>query len=108
MSTILAQIRNNVFTQASWFTVSSILIYILLFLNNCSIDHTYKVYIGGAQKRPDGNYSCPILNPAGEVIAQVADGNRKDIRDAVEAAHKAAPGYQYGWIDGQMDECMDE
>lgn len=57
-----------------------------------SIDHTYKVYIGGAQKRPDGNYSCPILNTAGEVIAQVADGNRKDIRDAVEAAHKAAPG----------------
>ena len=58
-----------------------------------SIDHTYKVYIGGAQKRPDGNYSRPVQNPSGEVIGQVADGNRKDIRDAVEAAHKAAPGY---------------
>ncbi|KAM7445822.1 hypothetical protein ABFA07_005798 [Porites harrisoni] len=58
-----------------------------------SIDHTYKVYIGGAQKRPDGNYSRPVQNPSGEVIGQVADGNRKDIRDAVEAAHKAAPGW---------------
>lgn len=57
-----------------------------------SIDHTYKVYIGGAQKRPDGNYSRPVLDPKGEVIGQVAEGNRKDIRDAVEAAHKAAPG----------------
>ena len=59
----------------------------------CSIDHTYKMYIGGAQKRPDGNYSRPVLDPKGEVIGQVADGNRKDIRDAVEAAHKAAPEY---------------
>lgn len=51
------------------------------------------MYIGGAQKRPDGNYSRPVMNLKGEVIGQVADGNRKDIRDAVEAAHKAAPGY---------------
>ena len=50
------------------------------------------MYIGGAQKRPDGNYSRPVLDPKGEVIGQVAEGNRKDIRDAVEAAHKAAPG----------------
>ena len=52
------------------------------------------MYIGGAQKRPDGNYSRPVLDPKGEVIGQVADGNRKDIRDSVEAAHKAAPGYR--------------
>ena len=51
------------------------------------------MYIGGAQKRPDGNYSRPVLDPQGEVIGQVAEGNRKDIRDAVEAAHKAAPGW---------------
>lgn len=57
-----------------------------------SIDHTYKVYIGGAQKRPDGNYSRPVLDPNGQVIGQVGEGNRKDIRDAVEAAHKAATG----------------
>jgi len=57
------------------------------------IDHTLKMYIGGAQKRPDGNYSCAITGPSGVLVGQVGDGNRKDIRDAVEAAHKAAPGW---------------
>ena len=54
-----------------------------------SIDRTAKLYIGGAQKRPDGNYTRPILSPAGIFVGQAGDGNRKDIRNAVEAAHKA-------------------
>jgi hypothetical protein len=29
----------------------------------------------------------------GRVLGQVSDGNRKDVRNAVEAAHKAAPGW---------------
>ncbi|XP_061407031.1 aldehyde dehydrogenase family 16 member A1 [Lethenteron reissneri] len=59
-----------------------------------SVDRTYKLYYGGAQKRPDGMYSRPVLAPDGSsVIAYVADGNRKDVRNAVEAAHKAAPGW---------------
>lgn len=79
------------------------------------IDRTYKVYIGGKQLRPDGNYSRPVLNNEGnsvyfcvsvlrnrdefvwqiigKCVAEVAEGNRKDIRDAVEAAHAAAPGW---------------
>uniref|UniRef100_A0ABM0GME7 Aldehyde dehydrogenase family 16 member A1-like n=1 Tax=Saccoglossus kowalevskii TaxID=10224 RepID=A0ABM0GME7_SACKO len=57
------------------------------------IDRTYKLYYGGGQKRPDGQYSRPVLSPAGEVISVVADGNRKDIRNAVEVAHAAAPGW---------------
>lgn len=57
-----------------------------------SIDRTLKVYIGGAQRRPDAPYARPVFSPTGSVIGQVAEGNRKDIRDAVEAAHKAAPG----------------
>lgn len=78
-------------------TVTTLVVFscFLFFSFFFSIDHTYKVYIGGAQKRPDGNYSRPVQNPSGEVIGQVADGNRKDIRDAVEAAHKAAPGCVY-------------
>lgn len=76
-------------------TLVAFSLFSFLFLFVFSIDHTYKVYIGGAQKRPDGNYSRPVQNPSGEVIGQVADGNRKDIRDAVEAAHKAAPGCVY-------------
>lgn len=53
------------------------------------IDRTPKLFIGGKQKRPDGNYVRPIINPAGQFVGHVGDGNRKDIRDAVEAAHKA-------------------
>jgi aldehyde dehydrogenase (NAD+) len=54
------------------------------------IDRTPKLYVGGKQKRPDGNYTFPVYDPAGRVVGQAAEGNRKDIRDAVEAAHKAA------------------
>nr|MBN1228228.1 aldehyde dehydrogenase family protein [Anaerolineae bacterium] len=54
------------------------------------IDRTPKLYIGGKQMRPDGAYVRPVRNPAGKVIGQVGDGNRKDIRDAVEAAHTVA------------------
>src|SRR5437764_429698 len=56
------------------------------------IDRTYKLFIGGAQVRPDQGYSRKILAPSGALLAEVADGNRKDIRNAVEAAHAAA-----GW-----------
>ncbi|XP_071498409.1 putative aldehyde dehydrogenase DhaS [Diadema antillarum] len=57
-----------------------------------SIDRTYKLYYGGAQKRPDGMYSRPIMDTENQVVALVSDSNRKDVRNAVEAAHKAAPG----------------
>ena len=53
------------------------------------LDRTAKLYIGGAQKRPDGNYTRAVLSPAGKLVGQVGDGSRKDIRKAVEAAHKA-------------------
>ena len=60
-----------------------------------SIDRTYKLYIGGKQKRPDANYSRTILNKDGKILGQVGDGNRKDIRDAVEAANAALSGLVY-------------
>jgi aldehyde dehydrogenase (NAD+) len=53
------------------------------------IDRTPKMYIGGRQVRPDGHYTRAILDPDGKIIGQVGDGNRKDIRNAVEAAHAA-------------------
>lgn len=52
------------------------------------LDRTHKLFIGGKQTRPDGNYS---LDVRGE---QVARGNRKDVRNAVEAALAAQPGWQ--------------
>ena len=57
-----------------------------------AIDRTPKLYIGGKQARPDSGYSLPVLDAAGRRIGEVGHGNRKDIRNAVEAAHKAA-----GW-----------
>lgn len=58
------------------------------------VDRTYKVYYGGAQKRPDGCYSRPVQDiKNNSVLAYVADSNRKDVRNAVECAHKAQPGW---------------
>ena len=54
-----------------------------------SIDRTAKLFIAGKQARPDGNYSRPVLTPKGALIAEVGEGNRKDIRNAVAAARKA-------------------
>ena len=54
-----------------------------------NIDRTSKLYIGGKQVRPDGNYSIPIYNSNGTLAGEVGKGNRKDIRNAVEAARKA-------------------
>lgn len=53
------------------------------------IDRTAKLYIGGKQTRPDGGYSISITNAKGKLIGQTGEGNRKDIRNAVEAAKKA-------------------
>jgi aldehyde dehydrogenase (NAD+) len=58
------------------------------------IDRTPKLYIGGKQTRPDGGYALPVLDPAGKRIAEVGRGNRKDIRNAVEAARKAEEGWE--------------
>jgi aldehyde dehydrogenase (NAD+) len=57
-----------------------------------AVDRTAKLYIGGKQARPDGAYSRAIHGANGEFLADVGEGNRKDIRNAVEAAHKAS-----GW-----------
>ena len=54
-----------------------------------AIDRTYKLFIGGKQARPDQGYSRKIIAPDGRVLGEVADGNRKDVRNAVEAAHAA-------------------
>eukprot|EP00656_Telonema_subtile_P052309 TRINITY_DN7259_c0_g1_i3.p1 TRINITY_DN7259_c0_g1~~TRINITY_DN7259_c0_g1_i3.p1 ORF type:complete len:845 (-),score=251.63 TRINITY_DN7259_c0_g1_i3:162-2696(-) len=58
-----------------------------------AIDRSPKMYIGGAQKRPDNSYSRPVLGANGALLSAVGHGSRKDVRDAVEAAHKAAPGW---------------
>jgi len=57
-----------------------------------SIDRTVKQYIGGKQARPDSGYSFPVYGKDGELLGEAPLGNRKDIRNAVEAAQAAS-----GW-----------
>ena len=56
------------------------------------IDRTVKQYIGGKQARPDSGYSFPVYGREGQLLGEAPLGNRKDIRNAVEAARNAA-----GW-----------
>jgi len=54
------------------------------------LDRTPKLYIGGKQSRPDSGYSRPAYGADGMLLGEVGEGNRKDIRNAVEAAFKAS------------------
>lgn len=68
-----------------------------------AIDQTPKNYIGGKQKRPDGARTSLVLAPDGSQLGRVALGNRKDIRDAVEAAVAAESwGAQTGHARAQI------
>ncbi len=60
-----------------------------------AIDRTPKLFIGGKQVRPDSGYSRDVYDVHGRRIGEVGEGNRKDIRNAVEAAH-AARGWSAG------------
>ena len=56
------------------------------------IDRTAKLYVGGKQARPDGGYSRNVFDKRGHLLGQAPIANRKDIRNAVEAAQAAS-----GW-----------
>jgi aldehyde dehydrogenase (NAD+) len=56
------------------------------------IDRTAKLYIGGRQVRPDSGYSFTCFDRRGRPVGIAGLGNRKDIRNAVEAAGGAT-----GW-----------
>ncbi len=57
------------------------------------LDRTAKLYIGGKQARPDGAYSRAVYSPKGRVLGHKPLANRKDVRNAVEAARGAAKGW---------------
>src|SRR5262245_18652307 len=54
-----------------------------------AIDRTPKLFIGGKQARPDQGYTRRIMSPDQTLVGEVPEGNRKDVRNAVEAAHTA-------------------
>jgi aldehyde dehydrogenase (NAD+) len=57
------------------------------------IDRTFRFLIGGKLARPDQAGSFQIKSPAGELLAVVGEANRKDVRNAVEAARGAFPSW---------------
>ncbi len=67
------------------------------------IDRTAKMYVGGRQARPDGGYSRAVWSPKGRLLGHAPIGNRKDIRNAVEAARTASGwGRTTGHLRGQV------
>jgi aldehyde dehydrogenase (NAD+) len=68
------------------------------------VDRTPKLFIGGKQARPDQGYTRRILGPEGQQVGEVPEGNRKDLRNAVEAAHAAWKGWgkATGHLRGQI------
>ena len=68
------------------------------------INRTPKLFIGGKQTRPDQGYVRRVHAPQGALIGEVGEGNRKDIRNAVEAAHAAWKGWgkATGHLRGQI------
>lgn len=57
------------------------------------LDRTPKLYIGGKQARPDSGYSVEVFGADGGRLGEVGRGNRKDVRNAVEAAISAQKGW---------------
>jgi acyl-CoA reductase-like NAD-dependent aldehyde dehydrogenase len=62
-------------------------------VSRLDVKKTYKLYIGGAFPRSESGRTYPALDASGEIVARVAMGSRKDLRDAVRIAR----GAQAGW-----------
>ena len=57
------------------------------------ITKTPKVYVGGAFIRSESARTFPLADAAGKFFANIPQCTRKDLRNAVEAAAKAGPGW---------------
>lgn len=57
------------------------------------ITKTPKPYVGGAFIRSESGRTQPLLDAAGNFFANMPQCTRKDLRNAVEAAAKAGPGW---------------
>ena len=62
-------------------------------MSRLDVRKTYKLYIGGRFPRSESGRSYPAVGADGEVLARVAQGSRKDLRDAVRVAREASPGW---------------
>jgi len=73
-------------------------------MSRLQISKTPKCYVGGAFIRSESNRTYEIADSKGEFFANVPLCTRKDVRNAVEAAAKAGPGWakRSGYNRGQI------
>ena len=62
-------------------------------MSRLPITKTPKPYVGGAFIRSESGRTFPIKDAAGNFFANIPQCTRKDLRNAVEAAAKAGPGW---------------
>lgn len=62
-------------------------------MSRLPITKTPKPYVGGAFIRSESGRTFPIQDAAGNFFANIPQCTRKDLRNAVEAAAKAGPGW---------------
>ena len=58
-----------------------------------NVRKTYKLYINGEFPRTESGRFYPVKTKSGELLANACRGSRKDLRNAVQAARKALPGW---------------
>jgi aldehyde dehydrogenase (NAD+) len=62
-------------------------------MSRLPVTKTPKVYVGGAFIRSESARTYPLKDAAGNFFANIPQCTRKDVRNAVEAAAKAGPGW---------------
>lgn len=73
-------------------------------MSRLDVRKTYKLYIGGQFPRSESGRSYAAVDSGGEVVARVARGSRKDLRDAVRQARNAQAAWagRSGYNRGQI------
>ena len=73
-------------------------------MSRLPITKTPKVYVGGAFIRSESARVFPLRDRAGNFVVNIPQCTRKDLRNAVEAAAKAGPGWakRTGYNRGQI------
>jgi len=68
------------------------------------IKKTYKLYIGGKFPRTESGRVTQVRDSSDQLIANLSQASRKDFREAVVAARKAAPGWSKAsaYLKGQI------
>jgi acyl-CoA reductase-like NAD-dependent aldehyde dehydrogenase len=73
-------------------------------MSRLDVRKTYKLYLGGKFPRSESGRTYPAVGADGNVLARVAKGSRKDLRDAVRIARGAVGGWasRTGYNRGQI------